>query len=169
MTDDCRLTTVPASSSANGARFGRIRMATLEASPAISAALSDSPNAKKIAVVQNAAAGTSLIGDTSIASTAGLVASSHAAPRPIHGDPSFRPIANVIQTSSAPVSGVTQNIARCPAMVFAAAIINDSPGAVTGTNAVPFIEGRYPCGANVQIAFGHGAKEAIGTGIFSLE
>ena len=87
-------------------------MATLEASPAVSAALSDSPNAKKIAVVQNAAAGTSLIGDTSIASTAGLVASSHAAPRPIHGDPSLRPIANVIQTSSAPVSGVTQNIGR---------------------------------------------------------
>ena len=68
-----------------------------------------------------------------------------------------------------PVSGVTQNIARCPAMVFAAAIINDSPGAVTETSAVPFSEGRYPCGANVQIAFGHGAKEAIGTGIFSLE
>src|SRR5438067_2094516 len=113
-------------------------MATLEASPAVSAALSDSPNAKKIAVVQNAAAGTSLIGDTSIA-------------------------------SSAPVSGVTQNIARCPAMVFAAAIINDSPGAVTETSIVPFSEGRYPCGANVQIAFGHGAKEAIGTGIFSLE
>src|SRR5205823_13038491 len=124
---------------------------------------------KKIAVAQNAAAGTSLIGDTSIASTAGLVATSHAAASPIVGDPSFRPIANVIQTSSTPLSGVTQNIAQWPATIFAAVIINDSPGAVTGTSAVPLVEGRYPCGVKVQIAFGHGAKEAIETGIFSLE
>src|SRR5438445_13298687 len=75
-----------ASNNASGARFGRIRMATLEARPAASAAVSDSPKAKKIAVAQNAAAGTSLIGDTSIASTAGLVASSHDAPRPYQGD-----------------------------------------------------------------------------------
>src|SRR6187401_1412527 len=67
---------------ASGARLGRIRMAADAASPAISAEREDEPSVKYIAPAQNAAAGTSLIGDTSMASTAGLVATSHAAASP---------------------------------------------------------------------------------------
>ena len=111
-------------------------------------------------MAQNAAAGTSLIGDTSMASTAGLVATSHAAASPSASESSRRPIANITHTSSAPLSGVTRNIAQCPAISFAAAIISGSPGAVTGTRAGPETAGRCPCGVNVTTGSGQGAVAA---------
>ena len=176
---------------ASGARFGRIRIAALAARPQYAVrraglaptrcerpAVRTDPmtcagvelrgSAKNSATAQNADAGTSLIGETSMARNAGLVASSHAAASPIAGEPSRRPMANVIQTRSAPLSGGIQNMAQWPAMNFVAAIINGRPGAVTGTSDAPSTDGRYPWGVNVQMGSGHGAKDAIGTAVFSL-
>ena len=150
---------------ANGARFGRIRMAADAARPANSARARSTCRARsRSAIAQNAAAGTSLIGDTSMASTAGLVATSHAAASPSASESIRRPITNVIHTSSAPLSGVTRNIAQWPAIVFAPAISSGRPGAVTGTSAGPDTAGRNPCGMNVSTASGQGAVAARGIG-----
>src|SRR5688572_24564584 len=115
-----------------------------------------------MAIAQKAAAGTSLIGDTSMASIAGLVAISHAAANPNASESSRRPIAKVIHTRSAPVSGVTRNIAQWPAINFTPAMMSGRPGAVTGTSAGPETAGRNPCGMNVINGSGHGAVAARG-------
>ena len=77
-----------------------MRIAMADASPAPSAERRASPRAPTSASVQNAAAGTSLIGETTIARMAGLVATSQAAASPAAGVTSRRPIANVAQMRS---------------------------------------------------------------------
>ncbi len=79
-----------------------------------------------------------------------------------------RPIANVIHASSAPVSGVTRNIAQWPASAFTPAMANGRPGAVIGTIAGPDTDGRNPCGVKLQIASGQGALAASGIGTVRL-
>src|SRR5581483_6116667 len=154
---------------ASGARLVRMSSAAPIARPQQTASRFDSPSAKYTAAAQHAAAGTSLIGETSMAMTTGLVATNQAAINPVSGDPRRTPIANVIQTSTKPVSGVTQNIPACPNTAFASAIISGRPGAVTGTIAASFVAGLKPCGLKVQTASGHGAEAATGTGVFRLE
>ena len=119
-------------------------MATDAATPAATALRFDPPNVKYIATAPNAAAGTSLIGETSIARNAGLVAISQAAASPTPSECNLRPIKNVIHTRSAPVIGTIQNMAQWPATALAAAIMRERPGAVIGTSAEPDAAGRKP-------------------------
>src|SRR5882672_5319179 len=97
------------STAAIGTRFGRMRIAIDAASPAPAALRTVRPSTPYVARAQNAAAGTSLIGDLNIIRKVGLVATSHAPPSaiqsPLRSEPSLRPIRNVVQTSSVPQSG----------------------------------------------------------------
>src|SRR3954452_10271550 len=122
-----------ATTAASGMRFGRIRIATAAAAPAATALATVPPSAQAIAIVHAAAAGTSLIGATSMNSIAGLVATSHAAARPTAGRSMRQPIAYVASTSAPPHNGTTQNIAHDPNATRAAAISSGSPAGYCGT------------------------------------
>src|SRR4051794_8049933 len=76
---------------ASGARFGRTRIATAAAMPAVNDERLVRPNAAASATAHAAAAGTSLIGAINMNRTVGLVAISQAAPRPTTGLPIRRP------------------------------------------------------------------------------
>ena len=114
-----------------------MRIATDAASPPRAALRIEVPSAAYTASAQNAAAGTSLMSVLNIIRNVGLVATSHAAARPIASDCTRRPIKNVVQTRSAPVSGTTRNAPVWPATVLNAAISSGNPGPVTGVMAVP--------------------------------
>ena len=82
-----------------------MRIASHAARPAPGAARRESPSAPTVASAQDTATGTSLIGETIIARTAGLVATSQPAAAPIALEPRRRPIRNVVHTSNPPVTG----------------------------------------------------------------
>src|SRR5262245_30276057 len=97
-----------ARTAASGARLGRTRIAIEALTPAAADGASDSPRRQAAARPQNAAAGTSLMIDFAIATNAGLVARSQAAPRPMSVVATRRPITKVTQTSKPLVSGTIQ-------------------------------------------------------------
>src|SRR5262245_33212736 len=125
----------PASTAASGNRFGRIRIASDVARPAATALETVGPRIQYVAIVQNAAAGMSLICDLNIMRNVGLVATSHAPASPRRSEPRRRPSRNVDHTSNPPVNGTTRNAAAWFPMDLNAAINNGSPGGVIGAMA----------------------------------
>src|SRR5438876_4134040 len=105
-----------------GARFGRIRIAIAAASPPAAADTGVAPSTHAVATAHAPAAGTSLIGAMTMNSSAGLVATIHAAASATAGRPSCRPIMYVAKTNTPPQMGTTQNIAHWPPISIAPAI-----------------------------------------------
>src|SRR3954467_7010889 len=114
----------------NGARVGRTKIATPGAIPDRAAeAYGRFHHAKTSATVQNAAAGTSLIGHNVISRIVGLLAVNSAASAPVARPETCTPSAKVERTSTAPDSGVMMKAPQLPTTVMNIAIRSGKPGA----------------------------------------
>ena len=112
--------------------------------------------------VHKAAVVMSFIGCTAWNRTIGDVATSTAAAAPAIGPARCRAITKVHHTRIAADSGVTRKTPSTP-IQRNGAINSENPGAHTGdANAGRTGEGIKPAGANVSVAFGHGARAANG-------
>ena len=97
--------------------------------------------------IQNAAAGTSLIGTTALTKVTGLTATSAAASTPTHGSPVAAPTCQVASTSSAAQSGTTKYAARSPPTALAAAIRTGKPRGYMTTSVPCSMPDRCPSAA----------------------
>src|SRR5262245_19277964 len=116
------------STTATGARLGRVRTAAATQAPAPKALHGPGTRAIAQAVVHHAAAGMSLIGSNVWNTNNGLKATSSAAIKPVRASATRRPIRYVVQIVSPPRSGTTRNTASRPASRCAPAMNSGKPG-----------------------------------------
>src|SRR5262245_19804618 len=123
------------STTARGARLGRVRTAAATQAPAPKALHGPGTRLIAHAVVHHAVAGMSLIGSKVWNTNNGLRATSIAAIRPVRASATRRPIRYVIQIVSPPRSGTTTYTASRPASRWAPAMNSGRPGGYVGTRA----------------------------------
>src|SRR5262245_41769329 len=116
------------STTATGARLGRVRTAAATQAPAPKALHGPGTRAIPQAVVRHAAAGMSPLGTTVWNADNGLKATSSAAIKPVRASATRRPIRYVVQIVSPPRRGTTRYTASRPAIRCAAAINSGRPG-----------------------------------------
>ncbi len=123
-----------AGNSASGTRLGLIAMAMPAAAPDNAMPAKDDRQASRSDAVQNTAAGTSLIGQSIMNSTVGLLATSSAAIAPTARPDTRTPMPYARITSSAPQTGFTRYGPQLPATTVNSVIRSGRPGAYVGTS-----------------------------------